>query len=168
MPEPGGTEKEGRAPKEDAETAARNQGDSWYRAYASSNPQRGSNEESNAYFARVFEDAPAAYIVTDPGMLIRDANKAAQRLLKRPLIWLRGKPIFSVVAREERAAFHALTPELLRVQSVMTRPLRIQPAQGEVIDAFFSACTARDDSGKPEAVFWIFMEPLESRNEDLL
>jgi PAS domain S-box-containing protein len=162
------TETKGHAPDEDAESTALAQGDSWYREYASSNPQHGSNAESSTYFARVFEDAPAAYIVTDPNMLIRDANKAAQRLLNRALAALRGKPIFSIVAKEERRAFHALTPELLDVQTVMTRPLRIQPARGETIDAFFSACTARNENGKPEAVFWIFMQPLESRNEDLL
>jgi len=165
---PSGTEKTPRGQNVDEGTAAPQESDSWYRAYVTSNEHLGTPEENAAYFARIFEEAPAPYIVTDPSMLIRDANRAAQRILKRPLLWLRGKPLYSVVAKGERRAFNAIAPDIVATHTVMTRPLRLQPAQGEEIDVFFSACAARDRSGKPETIFWIFLHPLEPWNEDLL
>ena len=53
----------------------------------------------------VFEQAPEAYVVTDAGGIIEEANGPAVDILQRRRAYLRGKPFAVLVALDRRADF---------------------------------------------------------------
>lgn len=142
--------------------------DNWLRAYRKSLRSHPSIESALAYFKRIFDDAPAPYLVTNLDLVITDANVAAQRMLRRSLLILREKPLLVIVAREDRPALRVIASDLLHSQKQITRPLRIQPFKDQPLDIVVSARVCCDQENVPECVFWIFLHPLESLNEDLL
>ena len=60
--------------------------------------------ESERY-AEFFDYAPDAYLVTDAGGNIREANRAATELFGAPRDELVGKPLASLMAEQDRVAF---------------------------------------------------------------
>jgi PAS domain-containing protein len=62
-------------------------------------------ESTSRYFRRLFDDAPLPYIVTDICGIIRQANRAAAVLLKRPPELLEGKPLLTFVPLDRRSSF---------------------------------------------------------------
>ena len=62
-------------------------------------------ERENARYAEFFEFAPDAYVITDPGGGIREANEAAAELFSVPRAELAGRPLADFVAGEDRVAF---------------------------------------------------------------
>lgn len=141
--------------------------DYWLQAYRKSVKSHPSIESSLHYFKRIFDDAPAPYVVTNLSLVVTDANKAAQRMLRRSLVILREKPLVVIVSREERPALRTMASELIHGRKSITRPLRIQPHGLDPLDTVVSASVCCDADDIPECVFWIF-HPLESLNEDLL
>ena len=152
----------------ESEPAEADRSDRWHQTYAGSDPLQNLDDQRATYFARLFRDAPAAYVVTDAAMRILDANGAAQKLWNRTLSALRTRPMWTMVSKDDRSAFQGLMPELMTRGMVMTRPLRIQPSEGQELNVFFTASAARDEAGKAEAIFWIFLQPLESWESDIL
>ena len=70
-------------------------------------------ERENARYAEFFEFAPDAYLITDPGGSIREANQAAAELLGAARAELAGRPLSEFVADEDRVAFLTRTVGLL-------------------------------------------------------
>lgn len=62
-------------------------------------------ERENARYAEFFEYAPDAYLITDPGGSVREANHAAAQLLKSARADLVGRPLSDFIAAEDRVAF---------------------------------------------------------------
>jgi PAS domain S-box-containing protein len=94
----------------------------------------------NERYAEFFEFAPDAYLISDAGGSIREANQAALELLKAPRDAVVGKPLSEYVAAQDRVSFLARTVSLMLGASV--RPLawraHLQPAEGAALDADFS------------------------------
>jgi len=90
-------------------------------------------------YAEFFENAPDAYIITDAGGRIREANRAAGELLATPPELLAGKTLRSLIADEEHTSF--LTG-LIRASSPTAVPAswssRVVPAGGEPRDVILS------------------------------
>jgi len=86
----------------------------------------------NERYAEFFEYAPDAYLVTDGGGNIREANQAALELLKASRHEVIGRPLSEYVAAEERAGFLARTVGL-RVGALKPQawPMRLQPRESE-------------------------------------
>lgn len=111
-----------------------------------------------AYFRQLFELAPAAYIVTDPDLVIQDANNAAVRLLRRPLDHLAGKPLVHFIDTPERDVFRSMVAESLRAGKQLVQPLSLQPVHGEEVEVLYSAVGLRDPKGQLTAIFWLLIE----------
>ena len=61
----------------------------------------------NERYAEFFEFAPDAYIVTDAGGNVREANQAALELLGAPREALAGRPLACCIPEEDRGTFLA-------------------------------------------------------------
>jgi PAS domain S-box-containing protein len=59
----------------------------------------------NERYAQFFQFAPDAYLITDAGGNIREANQAALELLKAPLGEVAGKPLSMFIVPEDRVGF---------------------------------------------------------------
>lgn len=94
----------------------------------------------NERYAEFFQYAPDAYLITDAGGSIREANEAALELLKAPRNELVGKPLSEYVAAEDRVSFLARTGGLML--GAAPQPLawsaRLQPRHGAAVVAQFS------------------------------
>ena len=169
LPKPSPSRKNSRtAPPAEVEHDLGLDTDYWLRAYRKSVKSHPSIESALHYFKRIFDDAPAPYLVTNLSLVVTDANRAAQQMLRRSLVILRQKPLVVVVSREERSALRTMAADLINGHASITRPLRVQPHGLEPLDTVVSASVCRDADGIPECVFWIFLHPLENLNEDLL
>jgi len=95
----------------------------------------------NERYAQFFEYAPDAYLITDVGGSIREANQAALELLKAPHRELVGQPLSAFVAAEDRVGFLARSVELM-FGAAGARPPgwrgRLQTAEGDAIEVEFS------------------------------
>ena len=96
------------------------------------------SRESERY-AEFFDHAPDAYIVTDIGGSIREANRAAGELLRADRDVLLRQPLASYIVAADRTAF------LSRFVGVMVEGVakaaweaRLQPAAGGALRAHFS------------------------------
>jgi PAS domain S-box-containing protein len=94
----------------------------------------------NERYAEFFEFAPDAYLITDAGGGVREANQAALELLKAPRDAVVGSALSAYVADEDRVSFLARTVGLML--GAKAKPLawraRLQPRGGEALDAEFS------------------------------
>jgi PAS domain S-box-containing protein len=95
--------------------------------------------ESERY-AEFFEYAPDAYLITDAGGSVREANQAALELLVAAREDVVGRPLSEHIAADERIAF--LTHTVGLMLGAPTRPTtwnsRVQTAQGAAFDVAFS------------------------------
>src|SRR3954464_12554086 len=87
--------------------------------------------ESERY-AEFFEFAPDAYLITDAGGSVREANQGALELLKAPRDEVVGKPLSMYIADNDRVTFLTKTVGLMAGTSA--KPLawqaRINPHRG--------------------------------------
>ena len=67
----------------------------------------------NKRYAEFFEFAPDAYLITDIGGTIREANQASLELLKSARDDVVGRPLSEYVAEEDRVAFLTRTVGLM-------------------------------------------------------
>jgi PAS domain S-box-containing protein len=97
-------------------------------------------ERENARYAEFFEFAPDAYVITDAGGAIREANQAAGELFKRARADMVGRPLSDLIADEDRVTF--LTKTVGLMLGGTTRKLAwqalAQPAEGEPLACEFS------------------------------
>jgi PAS domain S-box-containing protein len=93
----------------------------------------------NQRYAEFFDYAPDAYLMTDAGGNIREANRAAAELLGAPREQVMRRPLSSFLPEEERVAF------LSRFVGVLVDNLEkgawqghLLPAGGQPLEALFS------------------------------
>ena len=75
----------------------------------------------NERYAEFFEYSPDAYLITDAGGSVREANQASLELLGAARDDIVGKPLSDCIAEEDRVAFLARTVGLMLGTS--TKPL---------------------------------------------
>ena len=71
--------------------------------------------EHERYLA-FFENAPDAYLITDIGGSVREANRAALEVLRLPLEQVKGKSLIHMLPEQDKTAF------LTRLVALMTDP----------------------------------------------
>lgn len=144
--------------------------DLWYSQYEQTHGPHGSLEESLRYFMRVFEEAPAAYVITDSHLVVTNVNATAQRMFGRDFARLKGKPLSLLVAESDREAFRRiLTRAVLDSQDSISRPLKLRIDGGKAdADIPFTARVLRDQEGNPQCVCWIFHDRHRTSDEDIL
>jgi PAS domain S-box-containing protein len=93
----------------------------------------------NERYAEFFEFAPDAYLITDAGGKIREANQVALELLKAPREQVVGATLSEYIADADRVPFLTRTVGLLLGEA---KPIawqtRLQPSEGEAFVADFS------------------------------
>jgi len=140
----------------------------WLRRYRQTvRIQPGLSEALN-HFRQLFEMAPTAFVVTDPGLIITDANRDAVHLFRRVLGGLRGKPLGVFVSSAERIAFRRIASEVLESEDKVVRPLAIKPKGEAELDVVLSARAMRDEAGEVAFVVWLFRETLALERTALL
>ena len=94
----------------------------------------------NERYAEFFQFAPDAYLITDAGGGIREANQAALEFLKATRDAIVGKALAEFIAAEDRVAFLTRTVSLML--GAAGKPLvwraDVQPAGGAAVTAEFS------------------------------
>jgi PAS domain-containing protein len=127
-----------------------------------------SADEALAFYARVFDEAPAAIVTTDGNFVITDANVSAQQLFQKSLTALKGNPFIQNVARVDRAAFTAIGREITSERGRVTRPLLVRTSQDCDSEVSLVGCALRDERGEPEMVVLILLERGENVSSDIL
>lgn len=94
----------------------------------------------NERYAEFFQYAPDAYLITDAGGNIREANVAALELLKCPREPTLGRSLAEFIAGEDRVAFLTRSVGLMLGATVkpVTWRARLQPREGAALVAEFS------------------------------
>jgi len=142
--------------------------DPWYSTYEQGHGPHGSLDESLRYFMRVFEEAPSAYLVTDPRLVITNANAAAQRLFGRAVSRLKGKPMSLLIAESDRETFRRIIARaVLDSDGPVSRPLRLRIASGEA-EVPFSASVLRNADNEAGCICWIFHDRHQAGGDDIL
>ncbi|MCY7276971.1 MAG: PAS domain S-box protein [Phormidesmis sp. CAN_BIN44] len=98
-------------------------------------------------YQNLFEFASDAYLVTDPGGNIQEANRAAVALFLRQQRFLVGKPLTSVVAIDDRSLFRAKLSQL---------------AQRDHVDAMLTADVIRHPEDTP-VLRWLVRDITERK-----
>ena len=123
-------------------------------------------EAERQRYLDLFEHAPDAYLVTNLGGVILEANNPAETLLRVSPRLLSGKPLVLFVAEPERKDFHTL---LQRVQSGQ-RPLRceltIAPRSGEPIAAAAMVAPVCDAQGVAQSLRWTLRDVSHRRQAE--
>jgi PAS domain S-box-containing protein len=94
----------------------------------------------NERYAEFFQYAPDAYLITDAGGNIREANEAALELLKTPRDGLVGRSLSECIAADDRVGFLTRSVGLMLGGTVkpLTWRAQLQPREGIVLAAEFS------------------------------
>ncbi|HUQ26026.1 MAG TPA: PAS domain-containing protein [Burkholderiales bacterium] len=94
----------------------------------------------NARYSEFFEFAPDAYVITDAGGNIREANQAALELFRAVGETLAGRPLGSLVPEGDRAAFLAHWLGLVVGETRTLAPWagRIRTPEGRALAVEFS------------------------------
>jgi len=142
--------------------------DAWLGRYERLERHHQGHDDDLAYFKRIFDDAPAAYVVTGAAHLIVDANGAAQRMFNRPLDQLRGKPLNLFVSTSDRHIFRTLITDIEAADDTVVRPLSIGPDREMGKDVIFCARAMRGPDGNVEGIYWLFVASLFAGETDLL
>ena len=93
----------------------------------------------NERYAEFFEFAPDAYLITDAGGSVREANQAALELLQSSRDAIVGKPLSGYVAEDDRVAFLARAVGLMMgAAKPLAWKAHLQPGAGNRFAAEFS------------------------------
>lgn len=121
---------------------------------------RAALENEQARYRDLFEFAPDAYFVTTPAGVIREANRAAARLLNIAFSFLPGKPFVTFVAPESRAAFretlHSLSARSGNGDHVADWELRLLPRRASnPLVAALTVGSIRDANERIAGLRWL-------------
>jgi PAS domain S-box-containing protein len=117
----------------------------------------------------LFDFAPDAYLVTDPGGVIAEANRAAAALLGVAGEDLAGRDLAACVAEDDRPTFRAEREGLLRLGGRREWEIRLLGRGGQTIEAAVTAAVVPDWDDEPIALRWIVREaPARRRADDSL
>lgn len=108
-------------------------------------------ERERAKYMDLFEQSPDAYVATDTGGSITNANMAAGALFGVEPSLLVGKPLISFVARQDTRSFREQLRELKDAPDVRSMTLRMRPRGGGVFVVAFCVRVVRGLRGKPMA-----------------
>jgi len=91
-------------------------------------------ESERARYIDLFDEAPDAYLVTDDAGVVREANRAAERMLQIDRSRLRGKPLAAMVDEEFRRAFRLMLDLRCGAPDEIEFDTTIRPRKGAPID----------------------------------
>ncbi|HEV2132508.1 MAG TPA: ATP-binding protein [Longimicrobiaceae bacterium] len=108
-------------------------------------------------YHELFDLAPDAYLVTDLQGGIREANRAAARLLGIEQRHLPGKPLVLYVEDEDLRGLHALLATVAEKGRVEEWQLRLRPRSAPPVPVAVTA-TARENGDQTHGVRWLIRD----------
>lgn len=127
-------------------------------------------------FELFFEAAPIAYLATNQGGVIVEANEAAARLVGSEPRFLAGKPLVTFLDVDRRREFRTRLHDLAAGGPRIDLPLRLRRRDGVAFDAIVSAVAVRDGIlwaiadqtalAQAERQLWELNQELEQRVAD--
>lgn len=123
-------------------------------------------EAEQLRYRTLFEHAPVAYVVTDRGGVIKDANRAASSLFNVPSRWLRGKPLVVFVAPSRRRDFRDQLIAFSEKDIVADLHLRVRPRSGRPLRIAASIGILRDRDGGIVELRWLLVDETERRRRE--
>lgn len=120
-------------------------------------------------YQELFNDAPDAYLITNPDGVIREANRAAAVLLGVPASTLLGKPLVVFVPEEDRRGFRTQLPWLFETERLDGWEIRLVPRRKSPIPVEITVAPVRDAAGRGTGLRWLIRDiSFRKRDEALL
>jgi PAS domain S-box-containing protein len=123
-------------------------------------------EAERQRYQDLFEFAPDSYLVTNNTGVIREANRAAARMLNVLPEFLIGKPLINFIPFEERRSFRHKLNQLLLIDWQQEWELHIRPREGATFDVAATVSTVRDLEGKPIGWRWLIRDISERKQTE--
>jgi PAS domain S-box-containing protein len=111
----------------------------------------------------LFEWAPDAYVVTEPNGTIREANRAAERLLGHDREFLLGKPLADLLSDEDRQALRVMLARLPELELVADWEVSFERSGERVFPATVTVSVSRDREGAVGGLRWLIRDISERR-----
>ncbi|MBA2244344.1 MAG: PAS domain S-box protein [Gemmatimonadetes bacterium] len=111
-------------------------------------------------YHELFEFAPDPYLVTDQHGVIRDANRAAARLMGIEQRYLTGKPLLLYLEQEDRRDFASLLTAVSEWVRVEEWQLRLRPRGAPPIPVALSAVSG-EHGERVEEIRWLIRDTTE-------
>jgi PAS domain S-box-containing protein len=125
-------------------------------------------ETERQRYQELFEFAPDGYLVTDPGGVIQEANRAAATPLGVPREFLVGKPLSVFVAEEDHAALYE---RLTRFREATEAPqdwqLSLRSRAGAPFPASVAVGMVRDATGRLTGLRWLIRDISERKRAEV-
>lgn len=115
-------------------------------------------EAERQRYRELFEFAPDGYLVTDIEATIREANRAAAKLLNVSQNFLVGKPLLIFIPEEERHSFRSQINRLRQGDELQEWDVQLKPRDLTPFDAALTVACVRDWQGKPVALRWMLRD----------
>ena len=119
-------------------------------------------EQEHQRYKDLFEFAPDGYIVTSTAGTVQEANRNAIAMLNWSLKALRGKPLNTVVATEDRARVDEGLALLGKAGGIQHMKWRMRPRKLPMFDADLTASVMRDAGGRANAIRWLVRNVTQS------
>lgn len=119
---------------------------------------RAAVEAERQRYHDLFELAPDGYLVTDDAGTVREANRAAAKLLNVSQKFLIGKPLINYIPQEERRAFRFQLNRLHQIDSLQEWEVRVSPRHTVAFDAALTVSTVRDWEGRRLGWRWLLRD----------
>ena len=120
-------------------------------------------------YQQLFNLAPDAYLATDMEGVIREANRAAGRLLRVDPSALAGKPLVVFVPDEDRRAFRSQFRKRLDGGPTLEWELRIQPRGSAPLEVAITTTAALGPQDETIGLLWLIRDVTErKRAEDMV
>ena len=106
-------------------------------------------------YRQLFEAVPAAYLVTDLGGIIRDANRRVEHLLGVPRQLLVGRPLVAFVTGEDRRRVQDRLGHPAALEAGQGFALRLQPHRSTRVRVTAWTSVVREQAAQPAALAWM-------------
>lgn len=116
---------------------------------------RASSVAEFEHYRDLFAHAPIGYLVTRLDGTIRQANAVAERMLHTSERMLIGRSLTQFLPEGQRRTFRAEIERLRTVTGEKTLFVRLQPANGPVVDTVLIGSVVRGRGGQPQAIRWV-------------
>ena len=118
-------------------------------------------EAERERYQALFLLAPAAYLVTDPAGLIREANLRAVALLGVERRLVAGKPLALFVDIDDRSRFRDRLARIAGEDMAEWR-VRLRPRGGDPLPVAVSVAVGRDPAGSVRELRWLLWPPAKA------
>ena len=123
-------------------------------------------EAERQRYQDLFEFAPDSYLVTTAEGSIREANRAAAKLLNLSQSFLVGKPLITFISEAQRRDFRNLLTQLRQVDKIQEWEVSLLPRQSKPLTGSLTVAAVRDRNGQVTALRWLLRDISERKQNE--